>query len=136
VSQANVDLVRSIFAGWERGDFSSSDWAHADIEYVIADEPGSETRIGVTAMAEAWREFLRSWQEYRVEADEYRRIDEERVLVLLKVFGRGKTSGLDLGTVASERRGANVFHVRDGKVTRLATYFDKQRALADLGLTE
>jgi ketosteroid isomerase-like protein len=132
----NLELVRSIFAAWECGDFSSTDWAHPDIEYVIVDEPGSQTRTGVMAMTEAWREFLRAWQEYRVEADEYRQVDDKRVLVLLKVFGRGKTSGLDLGTVASERRGANVFHVRNGKVTRLATYFDGQRALADLGLAE
>jgi ketosteroid isomerase-like protein len=32
------------------------------------------------------------------------------------------------------RRESVLFHIRDGKVTRLAQYWDREQAFADLGL--
>jgi ketosteroid isomerase-like protein len=133
VASANVELVRSIHAAFERGDYSSVEWVHPEIEFVIADGPAPGSWTGLAGMAEGWRDWLSAWDEYRVEADEYRELDEERVLVLAQLSGRGKTSGLELGQMRS--RAAGLFHVRDGKVTRLVQYFDCERALADLGLT-
>jgi ketosteroid isomerase-like protein len=130
----NLDLVRSIYADWERGDWSSSQWADPDIEYAMVDEPGSQGRRGVGAVTDAWRTFLSAWDGYRIEADEYRILDEERILVLVRPSGRGKSSGLELRDATRGRKGANVFHIRDGKVTRLDAYIDHRRALADLGL--
>ena len=70
MSQENVDLVRSICAAWERGDYSSTDWQHPEI------------------------------------------LEQMRT------------------------KAANVFHVRDGRVTTIVLYFDREHALADLGLLE
>jgi ketosteroid isomerase-like protein len=84
----NVDLVRSVYADWERTDFSSADWADPDIEYV-----------------------------YRTKAEEYRQIDGERILVLARSSGRGKTSGAEITHAR-----ANLFHIRGGKVTRAVFY--------------
>ena len=129
---ANLDLVRSIFADWERGDFSSAAWAHPEIEYVMADGPLPGSSTGLAAMAGAMRELLNVWQDYRVEADEYRELDDDRVLVSLHARGRGKTSGVELGLTNGQ--GANVLHITHGKVSRFVAYFDHRRALADLGL--
>jgi ketosteroid isomerase-like protein len=129
---ANLDLVRSILAANERGDYSAADWAHADVEFVIADGPSPARWTGLAGMTEGWLELASAWEGLRTVADEYRELDDERVLVLLRRSGRGKTSGLELGEIGSE--GAALLHVRDGKVTKLVVYLDRASALADLDL--
>jgi ketosteroid isomerase-like protein len=133
MASANVDLVRSIFADWERGDFSSADWAHPEIQFVMADGPDPGSWMGIPAMAEWVRERLRDVEDYRITVDAYRELDDERVLVLVRASGHWKTSGLALERMRTE--GANLFHVSDGMVTRWVRYIDRDRALADLGLT-
>jgi ketosteroid isomerase-like protein len=130
----NLDLVRSIFAAWERGDFSSADWAYPEVEYVHADGMAEGSWKGTAGMAEGFREFVNVWERYRLEVDEFRELDDERVLVLFHRSGRGRTSGLELEQMRSE--GTSIVHVRGGKVTRLVFYVDRERALADLGLKE
>src|SRR5947199_34638 len=82
MTSANVDLVRSIYAAWERGDFSSPKWAHREIEFVIADGPSPGTWTGLAGMAEGTRDYLGAWEDFRAEVDAYRQLDDERVLVL------------------------------------------------------
>ena len=133
MASSNLDLVRSIYAAWERGDFSSAAWAHPEIAYMVADGPNPGSWTGVAAMTTAVRGFLSTWDEYRVEAKEFRELDDERVLVLTQwAGGRGKMSGLELGQI--QTTGAHLFHLRSGKVTRYVIYFDRGRAFADLGL--
>ena len=126
---ANLDLVRSIFADWERGDFSRADWADPAIEYVRAEGPEPGTWIGLTGLAEGTRVYRDAFDELRLVADEYRELDDERVLALINFRGRGKTSGLKIAA-----NGAALFQLRDGKVTRYVVYWERDRALADLGL--
>jgi hypothetical protein len=77
----NVDLVRLLFAAWERGDFSSAKWAHPEIEYVIADGPSPGTWTGLAGLAQGSGGFVSVWEEYRIEAEEYRELDGERKTV-------------------------------------------------------
>ena len=130
----NVEFVRSFVAAWEHGDFSSTAWAHPEIEYVIADGPAPGCWKGLAGMAEGFRDVVGAWKDYRTEVDEYRELDGERVLVLLRLSGRGKASGAELGELWA--RPANLFHVRDCKVTRVVLYWDRRPALAELGLPE
>jgi ketosteroid isomerase-like protein len=133
MTSSNVDLVRSIYAGWSRGDWSSGDWADPEIEWsVTPDGPAPSEGKGLAGLAAAWRDFLGAWEDYRVEADEYRELDGERVLVFIRLSGRGKTSGMKIEEMRP--MGANLFEIRDGKVRRLVAYFAREHALADLDL--
>ena len=130
---ANLDLVRSICAAWERGDYSSVEWEHPEINFVIADGPAPGSWTGVAGITEGWGGFLSAWEGFHAQMDEYRELDGERVLVLGRFGGRGKTSGIDLGQTGSQV--ATLFHIRGGQVTRLEISFDR-RAIADVGLEE
>jgi hypothetical protein len=94
----------------------------------------SDSFKGMAATAAGWRKWLSAWEDYRVEAEEYRDLDSERVLVLFDVIGRGKTSGVDFAQ--AQTKGAALFHLSGGKVTRVVAYLDREHALADLSLSE
>jgi ketosteroid isomerase-like protein len=134
MASGNVELVRSIYAGWKRGDYSSTDWADPAIEAVSADGPVIGSSKGLAGMADLTRDFLSAWEEYRTEADEYRELDSERVLVLSRFLARSKRSGLELGQI--QTKGAALFHIRNDKVINVVRYWNRDRALADLGLKE
>jgi ketosteroid isomerase-like protein len=128
----NLDLVRSIYADWERGDFTSSVGSvHPDMELVVMDVPEEGPWKGLAAVADFWREWLGAWDSYRTEVDEYRELDHERVLVFGRMAGRGKATGASVETTF-----LNLVHVRDGKVVQLVMYPNRERGLADLGLKE
>jgi ketosteroid isomerase-like protein len=129
---SNLDLVRSICTAWGQGDFSSAEWAHPEIEFVLTGGPVDGSWTGLAGMAEGWRAWLGAWEEVRAEPDEYRELDADRVLVLLHGSGRGKSSGLELEHMRTNS--AAVFQLSEGKVTRLVVYLDRELGLAALGL--
>jgi ketosteroid isomerase-like protein len=128
----NLDLVRSIYADWERGEFGSAEWADPGIEFTFVDgpEPGSWT--GRQAMAQRYGEWLSGWKNFRAEAEELIVVDSTRILALVHNSGRGRGSGLEM----EQRSVANLFEIRDGKVVGFALYWNRDRALTDLGLAD
>ena|SRR5215204_445131 len=59
MSQENLELVRSLYAAWERGDWGPIEWAYPQIQWVSADGPSPGTWTGLESMAEGWRDWLR-----------------------------------------------------------------------------
>jgi ketosteroid isomerase-like protein len=131
----NLQIVRSLHTHWERGEFfEHAEWAHPEIECVMVDGPTPGSGTGLAGMARVWRDVISAYEQFSVTAEEYREVDARRVLVLVRFSGRGKTSGMDLGSVSA--RNASVLEIEDGLVRRLALYWDRERAFADLGLAE
>jgi ketosteroid isomerase-like protein len=128
---SNLDLVRSIYADWERGDYSSTGWMHPDIEMVWMDWLTPRTTKGVGEGWAVFRDWLGTLEAASTVIEEIREIDHERVLVLGHYRGRAKASGLDIEKIS---RVAALAHVEGGLVTKLVLYTDRNRALADLGL--
>jgi ketosteroid isomerase-like protein len=131
-ASSNLDLVRSLYAAWARGDFSRQSWMHPDIEWTIADGPSAGHWRGVEGSEESFRGMLSAWEGLRLEPEDYHELDGGRILVLVRVSGRGKTSGLDLSQTPA--RAAHLLTIDGGKVMRTDFYWDRDRALADLGL--
>ena len=130
MASANLDLVRSIYADLEHRDLGrAAEWAHPGIEFVVADGSEAGSWAGPARMTAAWHGFWSAWEDLSHRAEEYRELDNERVLVLTQSSGRGKTSGLEL-----QSKGASVFSIQIAKVTRFVVYWERERALADLGL--
>jgi ketosteroid isomerase-like protein len=127
----NLDLVRSIYADWGRGDFSRSDWADPEIELVSVDGPAPGAVKGLAEAGASWRSNLDAFENFRTVLEDCRQLDDERVLALTRFSGRGKRSGVELPEAWG--RGAGLFHIREGKVIKGVNY-DRDRALADLGL--
>jgi hypothetical protein len=109
------------------------EWVHPEIEYVWKDGPTPGTSKGLSEMAASTRNFMSAWQRgFRIVAEDIRELDTERVFAMHAFHGRGKASGLDIGDAGA--KGAILFHIQGGRVTRELLYMDRDRALADLGL--
>src|SRR2546423_1486082 len=89
-TRRNLRIRRSLYAAWERGDYSASEWAQPDIEWVIADGPDPGTWVGLSGMAEGFRSSMGVFRDVHAEVEQYRELDAERVLVLELRQARGK----------------------------------------------
>jgi hypothetical protein len=71
MSEENVEVTQQIFRAWERADFSSVEWADPGIAFHIQSGADDAIHTGIEAMGQAWAEWLRAWDEFRVEAREF-----------------------------------------------------------------
>jgi ketosteroid isomerase-like protein len=132
VTSANVQAAQAIYGEWESNDYSSLEWAHPEIEYVTADGPVTGSGKGHAGVTEIFREFLSTWEDWRLEAESYHELPPDRVLVMFHFHARGKRSGLEITEAWS--KGASLFRFQDGLVVSLTQYFNRASIPSELGL--
>jgi ketosteroid isomerase-like protein len=132
MSEENVEIVRSFYRAWARGDLPGpANLMDREIEYVNpaeAVEPG--TRRGVTEFAEAVERTLEGWESWHMEPEQFTPVGDQ-VAVVLRYRARGRGSGIEV-----EGRESALWTVRDGKVSRYAWFHQPAEALEAAGLPE
>jgi ketosteroid isomerase-like protein len=133
MSQENVEIVRQSLEAFRRRDAGAIEalW-HPDGEFrslTLAIEGGT-FRLGRDAQRYL-DEVDSVMEEWHSEDEQFIEVDEERVVLLYRVVGRGKGSRVPI----SQPLGA-VFTLRGARITLGEVYLDQNDALEAVGLSE
>ena len=127
----NVELVRGVFAAFAARDFDAIAPVldpELEIRPAIAGGPEGVVYYGPEGMREFWREVDAVWDEFLVDAHEFRDLGA-KVLVLGRVHARGGESGIELDTA-----GGWLAEVRAGRMVRFQSFTDPAAALDAAGV--
>jgi ketosteroid isomerase-like protein len=94
------------------------------------EQPAPRVARGLEAATEMFTQFDENWEEHRSTPEEIRRIDDDRVLLLSIEHFRGR-DGIEV-----DQSSGSIFTLRDGKVIRLQSFWERASALAAAGLRE
>jgi ketosteroid isomerase-like protein len=129
--ESNLDIVRAGVDAWNRRDSEAAIGFLAPDAELIPMRAVFEGTVyrGAEGFKALLADMSEDWEDFRLETDELREIDDSRVLVLGRIQGRGKASGVEVDAPA-----AWVCNLRDGKVTKVQFYASEDTALDDLQL--
>jgi ketosteroid isomerase-like protein len=131
MSQENVEVVRRMYEDFNRTGKIDRGHLHADV--VIRNVPGwvEQPRPGIEG-ADDWENMMSSaFDTVKFEIDEVLDVGGEQVVVVQRLSGRGRVSGMDVEMLA-----ANVWTFRDDRVARIDSFADRASAVEAVGLRE
>ena len=134
MSEENVEVVKGIYAEWEKGNFQAAlPVLDREITFEVWMPDSNEivVRHGLEDLDDFMRDWFGQWKEYRVTGDEFRAVGTDHVFVGGRQSGTGRTSGAEV-----ESPGFAVWTFRAGKVVRLLAHYDRNSALEAAGLSE
>ena len=128
----NIATVRRYIDEFNRRDFDCL-VADADPDVELSewpDAPGAQTYRGPDGVRQAFDQWFDTWEWMHLEIEDIVEIEGDRVLFTLHQRAKGRGSGIEV-----EIRSFNVYSFRDGKVTRIQLFTEREPALAAAGLT-
>jgi uncharacterized protein len=130
----NIEIVRDGFEAFNRGDLDAwFEYMADDIDYRAAE--GAPDDHGPIKGKDALRAFVQDWldmfDDFRAEAVDLIEAGEDKVIVVVRISGRAKLSGVETDLTYAE-----LWKFRDGKVAWGRQYWTRDQALEAAGLRE
>ena len=130
MSQENVELVQRGLGHLAATGEVLWETAHPDLEIHDHDTPDQSDYRGYEGLTRWLEEWGAAWAAWSIEPEEF--IDAgDSVVVFIRMKAQGRGSGVEV-----ERRDAQVWRLRSGKVVRGDYYNNRQQALEAVGLSE
>lgn len=101
-----------------------------EVEWDFSEMPDGRVVRGVDELRAYWATLVDTWEEFRVEVEEFRDGPDADV-TLVRLIAKARTSGLRFDDPA-----ALVWESADGRVRRVRFTHDRDAALAAAGLAE
>lgn len=121
MSEDTADVIRSLFAALEQDDFATAlELFDPEVEW----SPTEGRYRGVEGVGAAFIEWMEPWDEHHIELEEVIETADDRVLVTIRLTGRGGRSGMEI-----DQRFFQLYSSADGRITRMVEYVDRDRAL-------
>jgi ketosteroid isomerase-like protein len=122
-----AQLLRQFYEGLNSSDLDavmSLCDQHVEV-YTPPDQMSAIAPRGQKGVANYLLGWLQTWDKYQAELEDFREVDD-RVIAFVRARARGKGSRFD-----TETENADIFSLRDGKITHLRLYVDRDEALRE-----
>jgi ketosteroid isomerase-like protein len=133
MSAENVEIVRKAIDAFDRGDLDAwLGFLSPEVVWESLPLPGFRDVYRGRAGAREWRELLLEvFKEAHLEIEEITALSDDRVLIVSRVTGRGRGSGVPV-----ERPSCEVSWLADGLITRRQVFWTRDEALEAAGLAD
>jgi ketosteroid isomerase-like protein len=134
VSQENIELVKSAFDAWNRGEIDAfADHVAEDVAWLeVSGRPEGDpsARVGRDRLRQSLESLFDAWESYHLELQRIHDLGD-RVVAVVREVATGRASGVEI-----DGRWGYLITVDGGQIVRIEAYRDAGLALQIAGLGE